>query len=365
MKPEDDHTDSRIAELRGEIDEIDETILDLVNRRLGLALAIGKAKAEKGAQVLDNAREMAVLKRLTGLNSGLLSKHALHQIFRQVMAASRELQKAHRVSYLGPEATFTHLAAMSHFGHTVSYVPQGSIRDVFREVEKGSCHYGVVPVENSMEGSVNDTLDLLFESELKICAERYQLISHDLLAKRGTLKDIREVCSHPQAFAQCRQWLRKYLPDVALRECNSTAHAAQSASEKPGSAAIASNEAATLYNLEVVASRIEDAARNTTRFLIIGQDATHQTGNDKTSVMFVTSHIPGALYKVLKPIADAGVNMLKLESRPTKHRNWSYFFLVDIEGHVADSPVEGTVADMGALCLYLKVIGSYPKDEER
>ncbi|MDM8551625.1 prephenate dehydratase [Desulfobacterales bacterium HSG2] len=358
-------TDSRIDDLRKAIDELDERIVHLINERLGFALDIGKAKAQKGAQILDSAREHRVLERIAGLNRGPISKNALQQVYKQIMAASREIQKAHRVSYLGPEATFTHIAAMSHFGRTVSFVSQPTLRDVFNEVEKGSCHYGVVPIENSIEGSVTNTLDLLFESDLKICAERYQTISHDLLSKTGALKDIRVVCSHPQAFAQCRRWLEKYLPDAPLRECSSTAYAAQEASKDPESAAIASSEAAQLYNLEVVASRIEDVARNTTRFLVIGREAVHRTGNDKTTVMFVTSHVPGALYKVLKPIADTGVNMVKLESRPTKHENWSYFFLVDIEGHIEDAEVKETVDNMKELCLYLKRLGSYPKSPEQ
>ena len=360
-----DNKDSLIASRRNAIDEIDEQLLSLINQRLGLALDIGKAKAERGTQILDNAREIAVLKRLATLNKGPLTRNALHQIFKQIIAAAREIQKAHRVSFLGPEATFTHIAAMSCFGITVSYVPQQNIRDVFNEVEKGSCHYGVVPVENSIEGSINNTLDLLFESNLKICGEKYQIISHDLLSQKGTLKDIREIYSHSHAFAQCQRWLQKYLPEAELRECSSTGYAALKASEEPEAAAIASREAANMYKLEVVASRIEDVARNTTQFLIIGPDAGHKTGNDKTSLMFVTSHLPGALYKVLKPIADFRVNMVKLESRPTKHENWSYFFLMDLEGHIEDPEVEGTVSSMKELCLYMKLLGSYPKDQEQ
>jgi chorismate mutase/prephenate dehydratase len=360
-----DPTGEKLLHLRGAIDEIDNRMLELINRRLELVVEVGRLKAEAGRQVLDSARESAIFNRLIERNRGPLNERVLRHLFTQIMAASRQLQSPQRVTFLGPEATFTHLAAMNHFGQSVEYVAQPSIQDVFTEVEKGPCHYGVVPVENSIEGAVNHTLDLFFESELKICAERYQAISHDLLAKEGTLRDIRTVYSHPQAFAQCRKWLQKYLPGATLVESRSTAHAARKAADEAGAAAVASSEAAHIYDLAVVASRIEDTARNTTRFLVIGQDEIHRTGEDKTSLMFVTSHIPGALYRVLQPIADSGLNMVKLESRPTKHQNWSYFFFVDVEGHIEDAAVSDTVERMAGLSLYLKVLGSYPRAGER
>ncbi|MCP4113627.1 MAG: prephenate dehydratase [Desulfobacteraceae bacterium] len=359
-----DDSDYRINKLRKDIDDIDNNIISLINQRLVFATDIGKIKAQKGRQVLDSTREIEVLQRLSSMNKGPLSKNGLRRIFTEIISTSREQQRTHVVTYLGPEATFTHIAAMDHFGRFVSFVPQASIRDVFVEVEKKACDYGVVPVENSIEGAVNHTLDLFFESDLKICAEKYQPISHDLLAKQGTLKDIRMVYSHPQPFAQCRRWLQKYLPEAQLIECSSTAHAAKLALEKPGTAAIASSEAANIYKLEVVASRIEDVSRNTTRFLIIGRDDIPRTGNDKTSLMFVTAHFPGALYKVLQPIAESGVNMLKLESRPTRHENWSYFFFVDVEGHMEDDNVKEAISKMKDICLYLKCLGSYPKAAE-
>lgn len=357
--------DPRILDKRKAIDTIDDQLLTLINERLQLVMDVGKIKARDGRQVLDSTRESQIFERLLKQNQGPLDEKVLTHLFTQIMAASRQLQRPHRVSYLGPEATFTHIAAMNHFGQSVEYTPQPSIRDVFRDVEKGSSHYGLVPVENSIEGAVNHTLDLFFESELKICAERYLNISHDLLCKTGGLRDIKTVYSHPQALAQCRLWLQKYLPDAELKECNSTARAAQKAAETAGAAAIAAREAAHMYALTVVASRIEDVARNTTRFLVIGQDEVHRTGRDKTSVMFVTSHVPGALYKVLKPMSDAGLNMVKLESRPTKHQNWSYFFFVDVEGHVEDPAVSETLEEMKHLCLYLKYLGSYPRAEEK
>lgn len=357
-------SDASITGLRSSIDRIDEKILALINKRLLLAKDIGRMKAENGSRVLDIARESTLIQRLNSLNEGPLSRSALHHVFAEIIAASREIQKNHSVAYLGPEATFTHIAAINYFGQSVNYVPQTTIRDIFCEVEKSACHYGVVPVENSIEGSVNYTLDLFFESDLKICAELYHPISHDLLSKSDMLEEIEIIYSHPQAFAQCRKWIQKKLPEAVLVECDSTAHAAKKASDNPRSAAIASSKAAHIYNLQVAASKIEDISRNTTRFLIIGKDDIKRTGSDKTSIMFVTSHIPGALYKALKPVAESGINMVKLESRPTKHENWSYFFFVDLEGHIEDRIVSGTIQKMKKLCLFLKCLGSYPVASE-
>ena len=359
--PKNDDSTSKIDTLRKSIDDIDDNILDLINRRLLLAKEIGRIKELNNEPILDSARETTIIKRLSSLNKGHLSNNALHHIFTEIIAASREIQKPQLVTYLGPEATFTHIAAIKHFGRSVSFVPQPSIRDIFSEVEKDACHYGVTPVENSIEGAVNYTLDLFFESNLKICAELYLNISLDLLSKTGNLDDIKVIYSHPQPIGQCRGWLRKNLPEIVPEECSSTAYAAQKAAENSEAAAIASSEAARLYNLQIVASKIEDFSKNITRFLVIGRDEIHMTGNDKTSIMFVTSHVPGALYRVLEPIAKSGINMLKLESRPTKHENWSYFFFVDLEGHIEDPKVQDTVSKMKSLCQYLKLLGSYPR----
>ena len=352
---------SRIDAFRKAIDEIDEKILDLINQRLLHSKEIGKVKKQKGNQIFDGSREGEIMNRLSALNNGPIRNASLLHIFSDIIAESRQIQSAQVVTYLGPEATFTHIAAMNHFGRSATFLPQPGIRDVFSEVEKESCNYGVVPVENSIEGAVNLTLDLLAESDLKICAEKYLSISHDLLSATGSLDDIRQIYSHPHAFAQCRKWIKEYLPKAILCECSSTAQAAQTALKQPGSAAIASNEAAQIYNLKIVASKVEDYTRNVTRFLIIGKDAIQRTGNDKTSIMFVTSHIPGALFKVLEPIAGAGINMLKLESRPSRHENWNYSFFVDLEGHIEDQVIADTIAEMKNICLYLKSLGSYPR----
>jgi chorismate mutase / prephenate dehydratase len=354
-----------IDALRRQIDAIDEKILSLINERLRLAKGIGELKGLRKGQILDSARESEIVKRLFTLNEGPISNEAIQIIFTEIFGTSREMQQPQSVSYLGPEATFTHLAARGFFGRSSTFIPQASIRDVFEAVEKDKCNYGVVPVENSIEGAVNHTLDLFYESELKICAEKYLTISHDLLSMAGSLKDIGVIYSHPQAFAQCRKWLQKYLPNALLKECSSTADAAKKALDDAKAAAIASSEAAQMYNLQVMASKIEDFSRNITRFLLIGKKGARPTGKDKTSLMFVTAHAPGALYKVLTPIADNGLNMVKLESRPSRHENWSYCFFLDLEGHLDTPAVKETVDVMRGLCLFLKVLGAYPRAHEQ
>lgn len=354
-----------IESYRRRIDGIDEKILDLINERLQLAKNIGELKGLQKGQILDSARESEIIKRLFARNEGPISNAALQIIYTEIFGTSREMQQPQRVAFLGPEATFSHLAARGFFGRASTYVPQVGIGEVFEAVEKDNCNFGVVPVENSIEGAVNQTLDLFYESELKICAEKFITVSHDLLTTAGSLKDIAVVYSHPQAFAQCRKWLRRYLPNAVLKECGSTAEAAKKALEDKAAAAIASSEAAKMYQLQALASRIEDFTRNITRFLLIGKKGARPTRNDKTSLMFVTAHAPGALYKVLTPIARNGLNMLKLESRPSRHENWSYCFFLDLEGHMEDSLLKETVEAMRGLCLFLKVLGSYPKAHEQ
>ncbi len=357
-------TDSRIAGLRNRINEYDDLILKKINERLLIAKEIGEIKKEKGSFVYDKLRENQIMERLNGLNTGPLKNQALHQIFTDIISASREIQTPTHITYLGPEATFTHIAAMELFGHSSIYIPQPGIRDVFLEVSKGSCNYGVVPVENSIEGAINHTLDLFFESDLKICAEKYLNISHALLSKSNQINEIKTIYSHPQAFAQCRAWIRKNLPNANLSECSSTAHAAQKAFKEKNAAAISNSEAARIYGLQVIASNIADHSNNITRFLLIGKDDAKPTGCDKTSVMFVIAHVPGALYKILEPISQAGINMSKMESRPTKHENWSYFFFVDFDGHIQEEKIKQAYERMKPYCMYLKCLGSYPRARE-
>ncbi len=354
----------QLEKMRKSIDTIDTDIVDLINQRLHITKDVGELKKKYGIKVLDKSRENIIMKRISGLNKGPVGDTVLHYIFSVIMAASRELQKPLKISYLGPEATYTHISALNHFRHSGTFVPQRNIKDIFLEVERGACQYGVVPVENSIEGAVNHTLDLLFESDVNICAEIYHVISHDLLSETGNIEDIKVIYSHPQPFGQCRLWLNKYLPDVVLEECSSTAHAAKKVKGLKEAAAIASSKAAQVYDLKVVESRIEDTCRNETRFLVIGKDELGVTGRDKTSIMFVTSHIPGALYKVLEPVAETGVNMVKLESRPTKNENWNYFFIMDLEGHTEDAAIKKIINQMKHLCLFVKCLGSYPRMQE-
>lgn len=356
-----DESTKNLEVLRNTIDAIDDRLLELINERMIIAKDIGILKRKSGGDIQCLQREARILDRLCARNDGPIDNENLVHIFTDIVSAGRIVQQPQRIVYLGPEATFTHIAALEHFGRAPDFVPQQGIRDVFVEVEKGNCQYGVVPVENSIEGSVNYTLDLFFEFDLKICAEKYLTISHDLLSASDRLEQITTVHSHPQPIAQCRRWLRKQLPGVKVAECSSTSAAAKEIASIPGGAAIASSEAARLYGLNVIASRIEDDTKNTTRFLIIGKQPVGRTGEDKTSIMFSAPHVPGALYKVLEPVAKSGLNMLKLESRPSKHENWSYFFFLDLEGHIADPPIQDTIKKMKEICLFVKLLGSYPQ----
>lgn len=352
-----------LDELRGIIDQLDGEILEKINLRLETALKIGRQKKKDGLVTLNNAREKQVLERLGQENRGPLSAAALRRIFREIMGAARELQSEHRIAYLGPEASFTHLAALAHFGSGTAMQGQADVAEVFQAVEKGQCHYGLVPVENSIEGAVTHTLDLFFSSDLKICAEHYQQISHDLLTVLGgqPLKQITTIYSHAQAFAQCRQWLRRHLPGAVLIECGSTAEAARRAAVEGGScAAIAGSAAAELYHLQVAAPKIEDLPGNTTRFLVLGQEDSPPSGNDKTSILFVTPHLPGALHRVMSPMAEHGINLVKLESRPTRNQKWSYFFIADFIGHRQDEKIAAMLEETANICLFMKILGSYP-----
>lgn len=352
--------EQRLAGFRADIDGIDREIVALINKRLLIGKKIGEVKDEIGSEVLDQQRENKVLERLARINQGPVEDDVLRYIYSVIMTASRQIQRSNRISYLGPEASYSHIASLNHFRHSGQFVNEVSLREVFQQVEKKESNYGVVPIENSIEGAVTHTLDLFYEFDLTIVAEHYEPISHDLLSASGDIDAIKTVYSHPQALAQCRNWLRKKLPGVKIVEATSTSQAAKIAARESRAGAIASSRAAHIYNLQVVESKIEDLSGNITRFLVIGRDKVEKTGKDKTSVMFATSHVPGALSKVLEPVSRAGLNMVKLESRPTRHQNWSYYFFMDIEGHMEDKIVFDTIEEMKANSLYLKLLGSYP-----
>lgn len=267
----------------------------------------------------------------------------------------------HMVVYLGPPATHTHLACFKYFGNSVHALPRENLQDVFEIVEKGEADHGVVPVENSTEGSVNRTLDLFIESEVRIFGEILIRICHNLLSKTGKAEDIQKIYSHPQALEQCRQWLRKNFPHALLYETVSTAKAAQMASKDLKAGAIASSFAGSLYNLKVIVSQIEDYLHNYTRFLVLGRQMRERTGKDKTSILFSISHSPGSLHRVLKPFSEKGINLTKIESRPMKNRPWEYIFFLDFEGHLTDPLTQEAMAELKENLLFYKYLGSYPR----
>ncbi len=347
--------------IRQQIDALDRELLTLLNRRQSLAQEIGRIKNLEGQGTLDFQREEEVLAHLMHLNTGPLSPSALRNIFREIISAAREVQTPFGVAFLGPEATFSHLAALKKFGRATRFGPLATIQEVFAEVEKGKYQYGVVPIENSTEGVVNVTLDLFAETSLKICGEIFLEVSHDLLSKSGQLADIEVIYTHPQAYAQCRRWLGTHLGDIPVLEVPSTGVAAQKAAKNPNAAAIASAFAAPLYDLRVAEARIEDNPGNVTHFFVIGTDAPGHTGADKTSVIFAVANVPGALYKTLRPRAERGLNMTRIVSRPVKNEAWRYLFFVDLDGHREDAQVKAALEEIEAISAHFKPLGSFPR----
>jgi len=347
--------------LRAEIDLIDGQLVALLNQRAKVASEVGKLKAGQDRDFHVPSREREVHERVAHINQGPLPEEAFRGIFREIMSACLALESPVKVAYMGPKATFSHLATMQQFGMSAQLEPQKSIPAVFEEVEKGKALYGVVPVENSTEGVVTHTLDMFVDSNLQITAEIILDIHHDLLSRTGRMEDIRKVYSHPQPIAQCRHWLEENLPNLPLVDVASTAVAAQIVSEDYTAAAIASEMAAALYDLKVVRSRIEDRVNNVTRFLVISRKPAEPTGNDKTSVMFSVKDEPGILYRMLEPFARRGVNLSKIESRPVKTKAWEYIFFLDMSGHIAEPPVIEAIEELKSFCLFLKILGSYPK----
>ncbi|MFH0810640.1 MAG: prephenate dehydratase [Pseudomonadota bacterium] len=367
MKPSAKNSPDSLASLRGQIDALDERILALLNRRMTVVGEIGRLKSESNDQILDAAREHQVLDRLRVLNGGPLSAADVSSIFREVMSAARRLQRPASAAYFGPEATFTHLAALKYFGQGTTLVPQPNIKEVFASVEHGRTEFGVVPVENSTEGVVNYTLDLLYTTSLNICGEIYIEVEHYLVSAGAGQGEIKCIYSHPQPLAQCREWLAAKMPGVPLMEARSTADAARKAKEEPGVAAITSSLAAQIYGLDVIAERIEDNPRNFTRFAVLGRRWCRPTGVDKTSLLFCTEDLPGALFSALAPFARRAINLTKLESRPMKAQAWRYIFFVDLQGHSDDPVVAETITELERCCRFVKLLGSYPRadDQER
>jgi len=348
-----------LERLREAIDRVDDRILEALNERAKLARAIGTLKA---GQAYRPEREAQVLLRVKERNPGPLSPETAALLFREIMSACLALERPITVAYLGPRGTFSERAALKHFGLAAEAVSVPSIDEVFREVESGAADFGVVPVENSTEGAVGRSLDLMPQSPLKVCGEVIVRIHHNLMSKTTPkdLSDIRRVFSHGQSLAQCHEWLNMHLPDAERIAVASNAEAARRAAEEPGSAAVAGDMAAEHYGLTILATNIEDEPNNTTRFLVLGGYEPKPTGRDKTSLVLSARNRAGAVYEMLTPFAQRGVSMTRFESRPSRVALWEYLFFVDIEGHRDDANVAAALVEVGRIAGFLKVLGSYP-----
>jgi chorismate mutase/prephenate dehydratase len=350
---------AELDRLRQEIDRIDEKLLEALNERARLARAIGTMKV---GQAYRPEREAQVLRRIKERNPGPLASETVALIFREIMSACLAIERPITVAYLGPRGTFSERAALKHFGLAAEAVPTTSIDEVFREVESGAADFGVIPVENSTEGAVGRSLDLMPQTPMKVCGEVVVRIHHNLMAKDGGAKPdaIRRVFSHGQSLAQCHEWLNTHMPNVERVAVASNAEAARRASEEAGSAAVAGEMAAEHYGLTILASNIEDEPNNTTRFLILGDYQPKPSGRDKTSLILSARNRAGAVYEMLTPFATRGVSMTKFESRPSRVALWEYLFFVDIEGHRDDANVAAALEEVGNIAGYIKVLGSYP-----
>lgn len=354
-----------LSECRSRIDRLDQQIIGLLNDRTELALEIGRAKTAMGREIYAPERESQIYQKLEQLGAkGPLPEDALKAIYREIMSASLALEKQLSIAYLGPEATFTHLASLSKFGSSVNYFAAPSINEVFREVERRQADYGVVPIENSIEGAVNHSLDMFIDSDVRICSEIYFEIAHYLMSNSG-IKNVRRVYSKPEVFGQCRRWLETHLGGAELVETSSTTAAAVRAQSEDGAAAIASRLAATIYNLPVLAEDIQDFSRNMTRFLVISNQVPSSTGRDKTSILVSAQDKVGALYDILLPFKKDRINMTKIESRPSKKQNWQYYFFIDFQGHITAPKVQRALKHLEKKVKFLKVLGSYPEARGR
>ena len=350
-----------LSGLREEIDRIDRELLSSLSRRAELAQGIGRLKAEEGRPVHDPEREAQVLAALCRDNQGPLPDAALRGIMGAVMASCRAVQERPRASYLGPEGTFSHQAALEIFGPAAELRAEGAIRDVFRSVESGNGRLGLVPAENSTEGGVNATMDLLQTTKAKIRGEHFLSIRHALLSCEPDLSSLKRIYSHPQALSQCRSWLGAHLPEAELVEASSTARAAHLAAQEEKAGAVGCEILARLGGLKVLAPGIQDQESNQTRFLILGREDQPPTGRDRTSLLIRARHVPGSLSRCLIPLARAGLNLTRIESRPVPDKPWEYVFFLDIQGHRLDPEVEGVLAELSAQAQSVRVLGSYPR----
>jgi chorismate mutase/prephenate dehydratase len=357
-------SDSTLNKLRIRIDELDEEIQALLSERAACAQKVAEAKqTHDDSAFYRPEREAEILRRVRERNKGPLSDDEMVRLFREIMSACLALEQPLTVAYLGPEGTYTQAAAQKRFGHSVNLKSLAAIDEIFREVEAGSADFGVVPVENSTEGAINHTLDMFIRSPLKICGDVELQIHHQLLASGTSLDGINSVRAHQQALAQCREWLDANLAGLERVAVSSNAEAARLAHEDESVVAIASETAAEMYGLNVLAKNIEDDPNNSTRFLVVGRQKVARSGRDKTSLMVAVHNKPGALYSLLEPIARHGVSMTKIESRPSRVSKWDYVFFVDVEGHVEDDNVAAALEELATEASLLKVLGSYPRCE--
>jgi len=352
-----------LDELRNRIDELDHQLVKLLNERAHVVVDIGKLKNKTAKPVYAPDREKEVLARIVETNEGPLPDKCLIAIWRELMSGSFGLERPLRIAYLGPGGSFSHTAAMLKFGQSVEYESVTDIKSIFEEVSKGHCDLGLAPVENTMGGGVIETLDALIDSNVKVCAEVLMAIHHNLMGN-CTLQEIEKIYSKPEVFAQCRNWLSATFKDAQTIPVASTARAAQLAAEEPRAAAIGSSIAAELYGLRIVCENIEDTVNNVTRFLIISKEDSRPTGEDKTAMLFSTAHKAGALADVLDVFKQYGINMTNIESRPSRKRQWEYYFFVDFLGHRTEKHIQEGMEESRKHCLQLSILGSFPRATE-
>ena len=350
--------DAELKALRARIDSIDDALLKLVSERAGIAQQVGRAK--NGEKIYRPEREAQIVRRLREANPGPLSGEVIERLIREIISACRALEQATRVAYLGPAGTFTQQAVNKQFGHEIEALAEADIDACFHAVETGRADFAVVPVENSTEGAIARTLDLIVASPLKICSEVMLPIHQTLMRKQGSLEGIKRVYGHAQSLGQCQQWLSRHLPGADRVSVVSNSEGARLAAAEPDSATLGSEAAAELYGLVVVEARIEDEVSNTTRFLVLGKTDAAPSGRDKTSLVMGAHNQPGAVVKLLQPFADAGISMSKLESRPARSSNWEYLFFAVCNGHRQDPELAAALAEVESRAAFLKVLGSYP-----
>lgn len=355
-----------LAEIRKSINAIDERIQDLINDRAKIAQQVGVAKGDLGSAVeyYRPEREAEVLRKVLDRNEGPMRDEEMLRLFREIMSACLAQQEPLKIGFLGPEGTFTQTAVYKHFGHSVRALPFHTIDEVFQEVECGAADFGVVPIENSTEGSVNNTLDMFLTSPLKIAGEIELKIEQHLMAQSKGLEKIERICAHEQSLAQCRGWIRENLPHVELIGVSSNAAGARRARDENGTAAIGPEVAADVYELEILVNNIEDRPDNATRFLVIGRNLLASSGEDRTTLLISTSDTAGGagvLHNLLQPLAEQGVSMTRIESRPSRRRKWDYVFFIDVEGHAEDDAVSAALAKLEKTASLFKVLGAYPK----